>query len=383
MTQQIPYTRYTGYQPKRIAIFCDGTWQSIGGAARTNVALAAMGVERFAQDGRHQLTYYDDGVGALMTGWRRIVTGATGSGLDNRILSAYRFLTLNYEPGDEVYLFGFSRGAYTVRSLAGLIRTCGILRREYAHREGEAMALYRRRDGASPTLDSAEAVNFRLNFAREWVPPSTEALQGVGAARATFSLAYMGVWDTVGSLGIPGWVLANRKKYQFHDTSLGQWVRQARHAVAIDEKRNSFQPTLWSNLDHPEDAKRHPTAQQMWFPGDHGGVGGGFERAGLSNSALLWIIDGARSAGLAFKQSILDEYARDIEPINTPVRRFSLQAWLMSLTGSGWRSGLGHFEDVHESARRRYVENKSYRPRPLKPFKDKIKNWNQFGDVAG
>lgn len=381
----IPYTHYAGYTPKRLAIFCDGTWQSIRAERRTNVALAAMGVERYGPDGRHQLTYYDDGVGALIGGWRRMFVGATGQGLDNRILSAYRFLTLNYEPGDEIYLFGFSRGAYTVRSLTGLIRTCGILRREYAHREQEAMDLYRRprtQDGTAQS-DSPEAIEFRMNCAREWVRPESGALTAMGGGRDTLKVAYVGVWDTVGALGIPSTLFQNRKRYQFHDTSLGKWVKMARHAVAIDERRTAFAPTLWSNVDGGADAGDHPGAQQCWFPGDHGGVGGGAARNGLSNAALLWIIEGAQAGGLSFKQSILDEYVAELEPLRTPVRQTGIGSWFTYLSGADWRRGLTQFEDVHETARQRYLQNKTYRPKPLKPFKDRLKAWETHGDVAG
>ena len=360
--------------PKRIVLFCDGTWQSLGADKRTNVAQAAMAVDRMDAKGVHQVTYYDDGVGATDQGLTRFLVGATGRGLDNRILSAYRFLTLNYEHGDEIYLFGFSRGAYTVRSLTGLIRTCGILRREFAYREREAMSLYRRRvtvddNGELIALkdrDFKEAVEFREAYSRAWPPAALSSTPN--DPRGQLSVRYVGVWDTVGSLGVPE-IWSSRRKHAFHDLSLGQWVQSARHAVALDEKRRAFDAALWSNVGQGAEEGRHPRGQQLWFAGDHGGVGGGDAREGLSNIPLLWLIEGAAEQGLSFKASILERFRLAMDPVVPAVRRFNLGGLATYLRGSQWRQGPADLSEVHPSALKRWAASSKYRPEPLKRLK--------------
>ena len=361
--------------PKRLVLFCDGTWQSLGADRRTNVAQAAMAVDRMDARGVHQVTYYDDGVGATDQGLTRFLVGATGRGLDNRILSAYRFLTLNYEQGDEIYLFGFSRGAYTVRSLTGLIRTCGVLRREYAHREREAMSLYRRRvtideHGQAVEVkdrDFREAIEFREAYSRAW--PASAPAASPNDPRAHLTVRYVGVWDTVGSLGVPE-IWFSRRKHAFHDLRLGRWVQSARHAVALDEKRKAFDAALWSNVGPRADNDRHPHAQQVWFAGDHGGVGGGDAREGLSNIPLVWLIEGAAEQGLSFKSAILERFRLAMDPIVPHVRRFSLGGLPTYLRGSRWRAGPADWSEVHPSALKRWTTSPKYRPEPLKRLKD-------------
>jgi uncharacterized protein (DUF2235 family) len=360
--------------PKRIVLFCDGTWQSLGADKRTNVAQAAMAVDRMDAKGVHQVTYYDDGVGATDQGLTRFLVGATGRGLDNRILSAYRFLTLNYEHGDEIYLFGFSRGAYTVRSLTGLIRTCGILRREFAYREREAMSLYRRRitidENGQPVevkdRDFKEAVEFRETYSRAW--PASAPTTNPNDPRAGLTVRYVGVWDTVGSLGVPE-IWYSRRKHAFHDLRLGHWVQSARHAVALDEKRKAFEAALWSNVGQGAEEGRHPHAQQVWFAGDHGGVGGGDAREGLSNIPLLWLIEGAAAQGLSFKSTILERFRLAMDPIIPEVRRFNLSGLPTYLRGAQWRIGPSDLSEVHPSALKRWAASAKYRPEPLKRLK--------------
>ncbi len=363
---------------KRIVLFCDGTWQSIGKGLRTNVALAAMAVDRMGRDDVHQVTFYDDGVGAREEGWGRIIAGAYGRGLNDNILAAYRFLTLNYEQGDEIYLFGFSRGAYTVRSLAGLMRTCGILRREFAFREREAMALYRSRDNIDEAgrplpdrdRDFPEAIAFRQAYSRAWVQGKDAAADPYG--RDGLRLTYVGVWDTVGSLGVPSTL--SQKKFRFHDVSLGHWVAHARQALALDEKRNAFSPAAWDNVG-PHAIQRdklHPTAEQLWFSGDHGGVGGGAGREGLSNIALRWIIEGAAAQGLSFKSDILERFRLPMDPVTPDVAPWSLTHLFYAVRGFGWREGPQSTREIHDSVWKRWMEVKSYRPKPLKSVAKEI-----------
>ena len=243
---------------KRIVIACDGTWNRLDAAYPTNVAKLAQAVLPEGADGVAQIVCHLDGVGTGRgTGWLaraadRLLGGLFGEGLMANIAAAYRFLVFAYAPGDEIQLFGFSRGAYTARSLAGLIRNCGILERRHAAAIPEALALYRARSAGSRP-DAPAALAFRARYAGHVVTSPAEAAwrreADVGRADTPLlRLAYVGVWDTVGALGIPAhlWLAARLNRgLAFHDTALWRGVAAARHAVAIDERRRSFPPTLW------------------------------------------------------------------------------------------------------------------------------------------
>jgi len=350
---------------KRLVICCDGTWRRLYGDALTNVALTARAVASRDAEGHPQIVFYSEGVGASLDGvslWQ----GMTGADLDDNLLEAWLFLNLNYEPGDQIYLFGFSRGAYTVRSLAGLLRKIGVLRRAHVDKARDALELYRARHIAA---DSPETERFRTAHAIAWprlAAPFT-------APPFDLRIRYLGLWDTVGALGIPRVLpvsLGLNKNYEFHDTALSRSVESARHAVAIDERRAAFAPTLWSNVDAFNPPGAPPRVQQMWFPGDHGGVGGG-EARGLSNCALMWVVEGAERAGLAIERapgSVISACLAEIDPIHAPIGGVSRFGPL----ATRWRMGPARFEDIHEAARLRWMANPSYRPAPLAPFAHEI-----------
>jgi uncharacterized protein (DUF2235 family) len=292
---------------KNLALFFDGTWNEPGSdeetSGDTNVLRMFKAVQ-FQHNGRPQLAEYFAGVG---TRWyERVTGGAFGFGLDRTIREGYRWLLHHYEPGDDVYMFGFSRGAYTARSLVGLIRNAGLLVKverltpagrvplpistiapEGTDRELDAMIerayeLYRSRDDATHPK-GAIAQHFRAAFSRE-IP-----------------IKCLGVWDTVGALGFPLRALRqlNDDRYGFHDTKLSRIVENAFHAVALDEHREAFKPALWGPID-PSDAGQ--TIQQTWFTGDHADVGGGHEDdRKLADITLRWMQECAESAGLGTK----------------------------------------------------------------------------------
>ncbi|MCR6645917.1 MAG: DUF2235 domain-containing protein [Terricaulis sp.] len=353
---------------KRLVVCCDGTWQRLYGGALTNVALTARSIAARDHDGNAQIVYYSAGVGAQLER-SSLWQGMTGDTLDENLIEAYTFINLNYEPGDQLYLFGFSRGAYTVRSLAGLLRKCGVLRRAHVDKTHAALKLYR--DHATRT-SSPEAERFRIAHAAAWpriAAPFTNP-------PTDLRIAYLGVWDTVGSLGIPRILpisLGLNKQYQFHDTALSRAVERARHAVAIDERRKAFAPTLWSNVDAFNTPGASPRVAQAWFPGDHGGVGGGDVSRGLSNCALLWVLEGAEGAGLALARepgSVLSSCMANIDPIGAPLSAPGFS--LLSLTGARWRKGLARFEDLHETATLRWAADQRYRPAPMASFAERL-----------
>lgn len=352
---------------KRLVICCDGTWQRLYGNSLTNVALTARSVASRDAKGNLQIVYYSAGVGASLNGlslWQ----GMTGADLDDNLLDAWLFINLNYEPGDQIFLFGFSRGAYTVRSLAGLLRKCGVLRREHVDKLRDALNLYRNRE---LTADSEEAERFRMAHAIAW----PRLARPFTSPPVDLSIRYLGVWDTVGSLGIPRVLpisIGLNAQYEFHDTALSRCVEHARHAVAIDERRAAFTPTLWTNIDAFNTPGTRPRVAQQWFPGDHGGVGGGGSR-GLSNCALMWVLEGAELAGLTISRepgSVISASLADIDPITPSVDGKGFP--IMRALTSRWRKGLNRFEDVHETARLRFAANSAYRPPLLTPYEDRI-----------
>jgi uncharacterized protein (DUF2235 family) len=280
--------------PKNLVVCCDGTWnipdETRGSvAAPTNVAKLALAV---AQDQATQRLYYEPGVGTAPD--ERIVGGAFGYGLSHNIRNCYAYLAANYDDGDRLFLLGFSRGAYTARSLAGLIRNCGILRREHTDQVDAAFAFYR--DRTSHTHPSAIA----SHLFRDMYSCGDQTIH------------FIGVWDTVGALGIPndlpGWEEISKlftgweQMWGFHDTQLSSQVTHARHALSIDEERAAFRPTLWTQDQKAIDAGQD--LKQVWFSGVHSEVGGGSADTSLSDIALLWMTREAAAAGLRFRAGL-------------------------------------------------------------------------------
>ncbi|MGB3619814.1 MAG: DUF2235 domain-containing protein [Ketobacter sp.] len=269
---------------KRIAIFADGTWNSPEDDSTTNVLTMARAVKPVVGD-MEQVAFYDWGVG---TDRKKIMGGLTGEGIDKNIMDCYRFIVHNFNKGDQLFFFGFSRGAYTVRSLAGFIRNCGLMKREYSDHIPEAYKLYRKRS-ASSDPDSPGAKQFRKQFAVEDMT----------------DIEFVGVWDTVGALGIPVpfWGTLGRKEFLFHDCEPSRIIKHARHAVSIDENREDFSPTLWT-------LKPGFDLQQVWFAGVHSDIGGGYPESGLSNCASQWMLEQASGFGLKFEPF----YSQDLHP---------------------------------------------------------------------
>ena len=262
---------------KRLVVCCDGTWNTPEMESPTNVVRLARAVRTRDANQVLQIVYYDEGVGTHGP-IDRLVGGAMGAGLDFNVRQAYRFLAGNYEEGDEIYLFGFSRGAYTVRSLAGMIGLAGMLGRHQLTSVHDAYELYR--DEKEPA--GAGATKFR-ECHRTSVPRIT----------------LLGCWDTVGAMGIPdklpGIGLDNlfNKRYRWVNTTLGSHVDHALHAMSIDERRKEFEPTPMESVTTGQ------TLKQVWFPGDHGSVGGGdHHKEPLARAALDWMVECIAGVGL-------------------------------------------------------------------------------------
>jgi uncharacterized protein (DUF2235 family) len=361
---------------KRIVIASDGTWNRLDAEYPTNVAKLAQAVLPEGPDGVPQIICHLDGVGTGRgTGWLargidRMLGGAFGEGLAETIEEAYRFLVFTYAPGDEVYLFGYSRGAFSARSLAGLIRNCGIVDRTAAGAIPEAMALYWAR-AADSGPDSPRALAFRSAHSAQLTTGAGEAAWRAERelpSGVPLRLSYLGVWDTVGALGVPGCLAAARwlnRGLAFHDTSLSWIVKSARHAVAIDERRRTFPPTLWNNVEALNSEASGAPYAQVWFPGDHGGVGGGRAVTALSDEALLWVAEGAAAQGLTLDPEMMAAWraGRDcLGPLRAPGGGLR---GLLALASRD-RAGPTSLAEVADAAVRRWRALPGYRPRTLR-----------------
>lgn len=349
---------------KRIALFCDGTWNDAADPNPTNVYLLSQSVAEIPDQ---QISRYFQGVG---TDGNRISGGAWGRGLDLIVLDVYRWLCENYEIGDQIYIFGFSRGAYTARSVVGMLRTAGVLKREHINRADEAMQIYRRREGGR--ADNVRATAFRAQYAACSVDPNLLIVRpqdARGREERMLRVRYLGVWDTVGALGVPERIpfasIINRQ-HRFHDCELSSCVEYARHALAIDETRNAFEPSPWTeeSINRINNIHREIRVEQDWFPGDHGSVGGGGEIRHLSNAALLWVKEGAERAGLVFddRNGHLANAAANTDPVNGELSNSRRSNWMMNLRGQGPRTQgrPARLSDVSEGALRRMRENAGY-----------------------
>lgn len=369
---------------KRHLCFFDGTWNSSDDErVLTNVVKLCRAVPDTASDGVRQAVHYIVGIATEKSlGELAFAAGAIGYGVPERILSGYKRLVESYEPGDEIYIFGFSRGAFQARSLGGLIAHLGVLRPDAVPLIEEAWTCYRSH-GMAP--DPARLAQLRA------------------VSRWPARIRLIGVWDTVGNLGIPfAPDTFASQALAFHSTELSPLIDVGLHALAIDEPRGQFSPTFWTRRkDQP--APPGQIIEQVWFPGCHANVGGGYPDSRLSDIALLWMAERAVAttpldidlAGLrrtsspdplgeavlptsdaVFRVENVLPYVRLIRQDRTglsPLRRRFVGRWRTSLLPS--RDEIVN-EAIHESALRRFgnrvplrygdaVTSRVYAPRPL------------------
>ena len=291
---------------KRIAFCFDGTWQAP--LNNTNITQLFHAIIQSSD----QVAYYDDGVGADATGLNRVIEGAFGQGLLQKITDGYTKIAHVCEPGDEIFLFGFSRGAYTARSIAGVIINCGLLHKApgLPLTVDAIYARYRLGKAATPL--------YRLIYQQQQPNPPvlSAADQALLQSSRRVPIKMVAVWDTVGALGVP-WTeapLIGRGNFYFHNTNLSVLIEYAYHALAVDENRAPFKPTLWTkftpNIPEAPNASATPattapqTVEQRWFIGAHSNVGGGYVGDQLRNLPLAWLQQKAAEQGLAFTRTI-------------------------------------------------------------------------------
>lgn len=334
---------------KRIVICADGTWnerdrvdKKTGRRHPTNVTKVARGVLPQAANGTPQVVCYHEGVGTG-GGLDKITGGAFGDGIEANVRALYRFIVYNYQAGDELYFFGFSRGAFTVRTLAGFMNKVGLIEKDDDYYVPEIYACYENnKDPGSP----------------EW----TKAFHNVEGTRPCPPILFIGVWDTVGALGAPGALgqLFNKNKYQYHDIGLNAPIQNAFHALAIDERRKPFAPDIWTRP-----ANWTGQLEQAWFAGVHSNVGGSYSPDGLANEALHWIVEKAENFGIEFDKAYLAHYL----PCFNSVLNDSMTPFY-EMMGPNVRALGRHLADgeaVHQSALdRRNLPECKYAPENLK-----------------
>ncbi|MBZ5488088.1 DUF2235 domain-containing protein [Halomonas aquamarina] len=321
-------------------ICADGTWnqpeENLDEDYPTNVLKLARAISPFAGKTRQHVSY-GWGIGS----YRNRISGAlTGAGIEKNIIDGYRYIVHNYTPGDDIYLFGFSRGAYNVRALSGLINNCGILKRAEAGRITQAWDIYK--DGADKHRPGGEAAKA---FRDSYCHPSRR-------------IHFIGVWDTVGALGIPLSLLGGlfNNKNEFYDTKMGSNIATARHALAIDEMRKDFEPTLWESREGVD-------LKQVWFSGVHSDIGGGKEPDENGNQAsdapLEWMLREANAAGLA-----LEPYLHENLTDASRGELHESRRHLYRLRSKLHRSLVNEAKPtlIHQSVKERYQQNRDYRP---------------------
>ncbi|QQO18516.1 DUF2235 domain-containing protein [Bradyrhizobium diazoefficiens] len=349
--------------PKNLVICCDGTGNEISENI-SNVLKLYRCLRKTERTQPRQMVFYDPGVGTVTepTTWHRLkanvnlVLGlATGYGLDANVLSAYCFLVQHYAPGDRIYLFGFSRGAYTVRVLAGLIHKIGLISPEQANLAGSGLVAYKQYSGSGRGNDVEDLSD--VSFDESGPLPKDEFDLAAQFARITSTrwptIHFIGVWDTVASVIVPRrdnlFFLFSLEELAF--TRRNPSVRTFRQAIAIDERRRMFRlnkyeepQEFWSNRYVPDEKKLPQDILQVWFAGVHGDVGGGYPEAesGDSKYPLIWMIAEAEKAGLNFNPATVKQLAFGVQRKNSPFKY--VEPAYMGKTGvlhdsmtAGWR----------------------------------------------
>jgi len=288
---------------KRIALFLDGTWNNVDD--NTNVwRLKSLCAKSAEQD-----VYYSAGVGTQSG--EHLSGGMFGIGINEEVINAYEWLVEHFEPDAQLFIFGFSRGAFTARSLAGFISKCGLLK---AGSPVSMKQLYQRyRKGtAQSVLALGKVVEGELAQEDKWIKEYSRAVP----------IWFQGVWDTVGSLGVPLPCVpkVSRADFAFLETDLRINDTHAYHALAIDEHREAFAPTLWTKST-PKQGETFPPrsldhVEQRWFVGAHANVGGGYEDDLLAQVPLKWLMNKAIAHGLVFKDTVVIDGDENTCPIH-------------------------------------------------------------------
>ena len=328
--------------PKNIVVFSDGTGQEGGKAHNTNVYKLFNMVEDRTE---RQVTFYDRGLG---TGWRKFSGSVAGAGISKNIKECYRFIFEEFNAGDQLYLFGFSRGATTVRSLSSFLHLFGILPKSRPELIDDAYAIYAIGDHDKRDREAADFVRRHHNM---WT-----------------RVRFLGVWDTVAALGIPlqaiDVVLDKLPffRHRYQDLRLSKSVEHARQALAVDDERKLFQPVIWDAR-----LEDYQTMQQVWFCGMHTDVGGGYAEQQLSDIALAWMRDEAVRHGLRIYPRHKVELHPDADGVMHDSRGTALTR-LYRRAVRRWNAATHGRPLVHESVLQRQPGPDNSKDTPYKPW---------------
>ena len=340
---------------KRLVLFLDGTWNDPSDT--TNVTRLRKALAAADAAGVEQLPYYAEGVGNKFL--ERFRGGVFGFGLSKKIRDAYEWLAKNYEDGDEIFVFGFSRGAFTARSLAGVVAKRGLL-----DEPGKTMTV-------DELFDSYRKSKTRkLADGARWVP-----------------IKFIGVFDTVGTLGMPAGPIRTkltRVGQYFHNTNPSVQYHHMYHALAIDEHRPPYAATLWTQYvrhgNAPTPLQKHQTVEQRWFIGAHTDVGGGAKSAGLPLLPAVWMQQCAAGHDLAFSEQLVAGANAHVEPVTDSFGKFLFGLYKLvrrnrryfrgvgagpSVVKAGDADSLPINESIDASVFDRYRADAEYRPQNL------------------
>jgi uncharacterized protein (DUF2235 family) len=325
---------------KNILIFSDGTGQGASMPSKRTNVLKLYEATKDAADAANQTTFYDPGLGAADDkddGWWRwghdLLSKATGLGISQNISDCYGALIDLYQPDDRIYLFGFSRGAYTARSVGGVLSLCGIPTQDSRGRSLQGEANKKVRDAlVAEAVESvykhygndrkkAERVRLGAEYRRRY----NGNLAGTEDPPVPY---FIGVFDTVRALGMPGSSGLVGWRHAFHDATLNSRVPYARHAISIDENRDVFKPELWEETEADRTSGR---IKQVWFPGVHSDIGGGYAECELADLTLAWMIDEATSIP---QPIIVDRTKLSLNPSCKGMQHDERTGW-----GQAWTEG--------------------------------------------
>jgi uncharacterized protein (DUF2235 family) len=313
---------------KRIALFLDGTWNNV--SDNTNV----WRLKSLCSRSSEQLVYYSAGVGT-QTG-ERLSGGMFGIGINEEVIDAYQWLVEHYEPGAQVFIFGFSRGAFTARSLAGFISKCGLLKPGSPVSMKQMFERYRK-GTAQSVLALGKVVESGLPLEDRWIKEYSRPIP----------IWFQGVWDTVGALGVPLPCVPNvsREDFAFLETDLRINDTHAYHALAIDEHRKAFAPTLWVKST-PKQGDTYPPrdldhVEQRWFAGAHANVGGGYENDLLAQIPLQWLMNKAIAHGLEFKDNVVIDGDENTCPIRDSLAEMAHGIYEVLTLGKHYYRSIG------------------------------------------
>jgi len=295
--------------PKSIIVACDGTWLDsdngfkrdswlpwkTGGrlAIPSNVTRFCRAILPQHEDGTSQIAYYQAGLGSQNNWYSFFIGGYLGDGISENIREAYAFICYNYQPGDKIFLVGFSRGAFTARSIGGLIASLGLMTKKGL---GDFYPIFKDWENQNnPSYTSPYPAKYFPDRPKYTMTSGAEYLAKMvenGLTRPNIPVEAIAVWDTVGSLGVPDlgpFSSSSRKEYAFIDTTVPSNLHYAYQALALDENRKPFRPTLWE-MPKPGESTLLKEMKQTWFPGVHSNIGGSYPDTGLADITLAWMI---------------------------------------------------------------------------------------------